>query len=119
MLREAAGEIGAEMLKIGHKLAVGSKSLVGQATSQGAPVVIEDVTQDPNYYPNPLLPETRAEMVVPFKLSDRIIGALDVQSKEANAFSPEVVYIMQILADQLAIATSNAQLFSGTQENLE
>jgi len=118
VLREAAGEIGAEMLKIGHKLAVGSKSLVGQATSQGAPVIIEDVTQDPNYYPNPLLPETRAEMVVPFKLGDRIIGALDVQSKEANAFSPEVVYIMQILADQLAIATSNAQLFSGTQENL-
>ena len=118
VLREAAGEIGAEMLKIGHRLAVGSKSLVGQATSQGVPVVIEDVTRDPNYYPNPLLPETRAEMVVPFKLGDRIIGALDVQSKEANAFSTEVINIMQILADQLAIATSNAELFSGTQENL-
>ena len=118
VLRHAAGEIGAEMLKIGHKLAVGSKSLVGQATGQGVPVVIEDVTQDPNYYPNPLLPETRAEMVVPVKLGDRIIGALDVQSKEANAFSPEVVDIMRILSDQLAIATSNAQLFSSTQENL-
>ncbi len=118
VLSNAAGDIGAEMLKIGHKLAIGSKSLVGQATGQGIPVVIEDVTQDPNYYPNPLLPETRAEMVVPIKLGDRIIGALDVQSKEANAFPPEVVSIMQILADQLAIATSNAQLFSSTQENL-
>ncbi len=118
VLRQAAGEIGAEMLKIGHKLAVGSKSLVGQATGQGIPVVIEDVTEDPNYYPNPLLPETRAEMVVPVKIGDRIIGALDVQSKEVNAFSPEVVDIMQILADQLAIATSNAQLFASTQENL-
>ena len=118
VLRDAAGEIGAEMLKIGHKLAVGSKSLVGQATGQRIPVVIEDVTQDPNYYPNPLLPETRAEMVVPVKLGDQLIGALDVQSKEANAFSSEVVGIMQILSDQLAIATSNALLFSGTQENL-
>jgi GAF domain-containing protein len=118
VLRDAAGEIGAEMIKIGHKLAVGSKSLVGQATGQGIPVIIEDVTQDPNYYPNPLLPDTRAEMVVPVKLGNRIIGALDVQSKEVNAFSPEVVDIMQILSDQLAIATSNAQLFSSTQENL-
>lgn len=118
VLREAAGEIGAEMLKIGHKLAIGSKSLVGQATGQGVPVVIEDVTKDPNYYPNPLLPETRAEMVVPVKLGDRIIGALDVQSTQVNAFPPEVVDVMQILSDQLAIATSNAQLFARTQTNL-
>jgi PAS domain S-box-containing protein len=118
VLREAAGEIGAEMLKIGHKLAIGSKSLVGQATGQGMPVVSGDVTRDPNYYPNPLLPETRAEMVVPVKLGNRIIGALDVQSKDVNAFPPEVVDIMQILADQLAIATSNAQLFASTQETL-
>lgn len=118
VLQQAAGEIGAEMLKIGHKLAVGSKSLVGQATELGVPVVIDDVTEDPNYYPNPLLPETRAEMVVPIKLGERIIGALDVQSKEANAFSPEVVRTIQILSDQLATATSNALLFSSTQENL-
>lgn len=119
ILQEAAGEIGAEMKRIGHKLAVGSKSLVGQATSLGVPVVIDDVTADPNYYPNPLLPETRSEMVVPIQLGSRILGALDVQSKQTHAFSPEVVNVLRILADQLATASSNAMLFGVTQENLK
>ena len=119
VLQEAAGEIGAEMKRIGHKLAVGSRSLVGQATKFGVPVVIDDVTQDRNYYPNPLLPDTRAEMVLPIKIGGRVIGALDVQSTEGNAFSPEVVDTLQILADQLATATSNALLFTTTQKNLQ
>jgi PAS domain S-box-containing protein len=119
ILQEAAGDIGAEMKKLGHKLAVGSKSLVGQATKLGVPVVIDDVTADPNYYPNPLLPETRAEMVIPIKIGNRILGALDVQSKEKSAFSPEVVHTLQILSDQLATASSNALLFATTRENLK
>lgn len=119
ILQEAAGEIGAEMKKIGHKLAVGSKSLVGQATKFGVPVVIDDVTKDRNYYPNPLLPDTRSEMVLPIKIGERIIGALDVQSTTKNAFSPEVVETLQILSDQLATATSNALLLTTTQKNLQ
>ena len=48
-----------------------------------------------------------------------VIGALDVQSREAGAFSSQDVEVLQILADQVALAVSNARLFHQTQSALE
>ncbi|HEY9088656.1 MAG TPA: GAF domain-containing protein [Anaerolineaceae bacterium] len=118
VLRESTGEAGAHMKSAGHKLAVGSSSIVGQATGTGEPIVVGDVTATANYFANPLLPLTRSELAIPLRISDRILGALDVQSTKENAFSQDDINILQILADQLAIAIFNADLFIETQENL-
>lgn len=119
VLRESTGEAGAKMKSSGHKLAVGSSSIVGQATSRVEPVVVNDVTKEKNYYPNPLLPETRSELAIPLKVGTKLIGALDVQSQQANAFTPEDVNILQIMADQLSVAIENADLYAKTQTTLE
>jgi PAS domain S-box-containing protein len=118
VLRESTGEAGSNMKSAGHRLAVGSSSIVGQATGMGETQVENDVTQTPNYYPNPLLPLTRSEMALPLKVGERIVGALDVQSMEVNAFGEDDVKILGILADQLAVAIVNADLFSETEENI-
>lgn len=118
ILRESTGDAGARMKGIGHKLAVGSSSIVGQATSRGEPLVVNEVRKFENYYPNPLLPDTRAEMAIPLKMANRTLGALDVQSTKTNAFTQEDVQTLQILADQLAIAIINAELYTSTQETL-
>lgn len=118
VLEEASGKIGETMKKIGHRLEVGSSSLVGQATAQAKAVVVNDTLSHPDYYPNPLLPETRSEIVVPLKIGSRVLGALDVQSNKINAFSPEDTHTLEILADQLAIALENANLFSKTQDQI-
>jgi PAS domain S-box-containing protein len=118
VLRESTGEAGALMKNAGHKLAVGSQSIVGQATSTGEAMVVNDVTQVLNYYPNPMLPSTRSELAIPLKVGDRVLGAVDVQSIEKDAFSPEDVHILRILADQLAVAIVNANLFVETEENI-
>jgi PAS domain S-box-containing protein len=118
VVRESTGEAGMQMKNTGHKLAVGSQSLVGQATSKGEPIVINDVYKEITHFRNPLLPDTQAEAAVPLKIGDRIIGALDVQSTHTNAFSPEDISILQVLADQLAIAVTNSNLFSEAQDNL-
>ncbi len=39
-----------------------------------------------------------------------MIGALDVQSTQVNAFSEDDITVLQILADQLAIAIQNIRL---------
>ncbi len=62
ILRQSTGEAGAKMMQAGHRLIVGSLSIVGQATGKNQPVVSNDVLNDPSYYPNPLLPGTRAEL---------------------------------------------------------
>ena len=101
-----------------HKLAVGSRSLVGAATAGRKPVVVQDVTADPTHFKNPLLPDTRAEAVIPLLSGDRLIGALDVQSTTPGAFSDEAVQILQTLADQLSVTIENAESFQRTQASL-
>jgi GAF domain-containing protein len=118
VIREATGEAGAQMKRSGHKLGVGSKSVVGYVSGNGESLIVNDTARDTTYYQNPLLPETRAEAALPLKVGDRIVGVLDVQSKQAYAFAEENLRTLQILADQLAIAVVNTELFAETQEHL-
>ena len=118
ILRKSTGEAGARMKAANHKLAVGSKSIVGQSTYLCKPVVVNDVTRDNTYYPNPLLPDTCSELAIPLIVGGKVLGALDVQSIRINSFLPEDIQILQILADQLAIAVFNGNLFAQAQENL-
>jgi GAF domain-containing protein len=118
VVREATGDAGAQLKRAGHKLGIGSKSVVGYVAGHGEPLVVNDTARDTTYYANPLLPETRAEAAMPLKVGDRIVGVLDVQSKQAYAFSDENLRTLQILADQLAIAVINTELFAETQEHL-
>jgi GAF domain-containing protein/HAMP domain-containing protein len=119
VLRAATGDAGKAMLERGHKLKAGETGIVGYATGQGQPRVTLDVSTDPNYYNNPLLPETQSEMALPLRVGERVIGALDVQSRIANAFDEDDVTILQVLADQLAVAIENTRLLQEVQTNLE
>jgi GAF domain-containing protein len=118
IIREATGDAGLQMKRAGYKLAVGSKSMVGYVTQRKEALIVKDVTKDPNYYANPLLPETRAEACLPLKVGERILGVLDVQSQRPYAFTEENIKILQILSDQLAIAVVNSELFAEAQERL-
>jgi PAS domain S-box-containing protein len=67
-----------------------------------------DVLQDPRYLPG--TPETRSELAVPLKVGDRAIGVLDLQSPELDAFSARARHIVEVYAEQAALALENAQL---------
>ncbi|MBX3038227.1 MAG: GAF domain-containing protein [Anaerolineales bacterium] len=118
VIREATGEAGAQMKRAGHKIGVGSKSIVGFVTGRGETLVVNDTSKDATYYANPLLPDTRAEAAIPLRVGDRILGALDVQSTKPYSFSEDNLRSLQILADQLAVAVANTELFAETQEHL-
>ena len=118
IIREATGEAGAQMKRASHKLGVGSKSVVGYVAGNGESLIVNDTARDATYYANPLLPDTRAEAAIALKIGDRIVGVLDVQSKQAFAFDENNLRTLQILADQLAIAVVNSELFAETQEHL-
>jgi len=115
VLRAATGEAGRILVQQGHKLRVGSNSIIGYVTAHNAPRTVSDVTGDPAYFQNELLADTRSELAVPLRLGKRIIGALGVQSARRNAFSNDDVAILQILADQVAVAIQNTRLFANEQ----
>lgn len=118
VIREATGEAGAQLKRSGHKLGVGSKSIVGYVAGRGEPLIVNDAIKDATYYANPLLPDTRSEAAIPLKVGERIVGALDVQSIHPFAFSEDNMRTLQILADQMAVAVVNSELFAETQEHL-
>ncbi len=116
------GTRGQQLLERGHKLAVGSDSVIGRVTASNRALVVNDVFNvDPNipHRVNPLLPDTRAEMAVPLQLGDSVIGALDIQSTTMNAFQPEEVRVFQMIADQIAVAIQNVRLLIQSQERFQ
>ncbi len=94
-----------------NAMEVGGNSLIGQVTSTGEPRNAYDVTKDAFHAIDPDLPDTRSELAIPIKIGGRVIGALDVQSTELAAFGPDDIAVLSLLADQLAIAIENAQLY--------
>jgi GAF domain-containing protein len=70
-------------------------------------------------FANPLLPETRSEMALPLRVSERVFGALDIQSAQAMAFDDNDITVLQGMADQIAVALENAWLFQQSQSSLK
>jgi GAF domain-containing protein/HAMP domain-containing protein len=119
LLSAAAGEAGKEMLAHGHKLKVGEVGLVGYVTSTGQPRHAHDVGIDAVHFKNPLLPQTRSEVVLPLRTGTKIIGAVDVQSAEPGAFDDETIEVLQTMTDQLAVAIENARLIQQMERTVK
>ncbi|MEP0804047.1 MAG: GAF domain-containing protein [Chloroflexota bacterium] len=109
---------GQRMLARGHRLKVGAKGLVGYAAGTGKPRIALDTGADAVFFNNPDLPETRSEIALPLRAGEMIIGVLDVQSTQPNAFGDEDIAILTILADQVSIAIQNARQNEETRQAL-
>lgn len=119
----STGAAGRELLARRHRLGVGSHSVIGRVTLSNAFVLINDTQTEPGHAFNALLPDTRAELALPMQVAgdageQRVIGALDVQSVHAGAFSDTDVQALQALANQLAVTIRNAQLFAAQESSV-
>lgn len=117
-LVSSTGKIGEQLLTKGHRLAVGSQSVIGRVTQIGEPVIALDTDRDVVHSHNELLPSTRSEMALPILDGDRIIGALDVQSTRSNAFRSADIQALQVMSNQLGTAIRNAQLFAAQEASV-
>lgn len=118
ILRAANSEGGQRMLARNHKLEVGQSGIVGFVVASGQPRIALDVGTDAVYFDNPDLYETRSEIALPLQYAGQIIGALDVQSTEANAFTRDDVEVLTTLANQVAVAINNALAIEEAQRTL-
>nr|MBP7689588.1 GAF domain-containing protein [Thermoflexales bacterium] len=118
VLREANGEAGRTLKERRHQLEVGGQSMVGYVTARRTARIALDVGADAMRFANPLLPDTRSEIALPLIVGDRVLGALDVQSTQAAAFDEASAAVLQSMADQIAVALSNAEQFAETRNAL-
>lgn len=119
LLAASNSEGGRRMLEKKHALKVGETGIVGYVAESLRARIALDVGSDAVFFNNPDLPETRSEMALPLVASGQILGILDVQSTEARAFTEDDIATIQVLADQIAIAIQNANLFSETERALD
>lgn len=114
------GEAGRQLLARGHKIAIGTQTVIGQVTSTAKPVIVNNTTTGKGKHGfNALLAATRAEMGLPLIIGQEVIGVLDIQSAEENVFHEEDLAAYELLADQLAVAINKANLLAESQRRIE
>lgn len=111
-------EAGKEMIAANYKIRVGEIGSIGRVAATGEPRITLDTRLDSIAPVNPLLPATRSEMVLALKAENRVIGILDIQSDQVQAFKQDDIAIMQVIADQLATAIERTRLLQEVAENL-
>ena len=122
ILTAGAGEPGRQMVAEGRTIPLSrEQSLVARAARERQGITVNDVTQAPDFLPNPLLPNTRSELAVPMTVGGNVIGVFDIQSDQVGRFTDSDVNIQTTLAAQLAASVQNARSFekSKTQADLE
>ncbi len=117
VMRTRAGDF-AHFFPPDHRLKLG-QGMVGSVGFHGETLLANDVDAEPRYvnlYPDVIT--TRSELSVPIRVGEAIVGVLDVQSPQLNAFDENDVMVMETLADQVAVAIENAQLYEAVQREL-
>jgi GAF domain-containing protein len=106
------------MLAQGHAIPQG-KGLVGRAAASNEVVLVPDVSQAEEWLPNPLLPETEAEIAVPITSGEQVLGVLDVQHNIRGSLHQEDADLLSSIANQVAIALQNARQYTQAQARAE
>ncbi len=119
VLTASNSEGGRKMIARNHRVAINENSIVGYAGKSGQPRLALDTGEDSTYSTNPDLSPTRSELALPLVIGSEIIGILDVQSTEKNAFSIEDINVMSTLARQVSTAIQNARAYQQTREALK
>lgn len=112
------GEAGRIMLANNHQIEAG-KGLVGRAGQAKLAVLVPDTSQDAGWLPNPLLPDTKAETAVPIMSGEQVLGVLDVQHNQTGGLDQVDVNLLQSIANQVAVALRNANLYDEAQKQAE
>jgi len=120
VLAAGAGEPGRAMVAEGHSIPLGrEQSLVARAARERQGVTVNDVTQAPDFLPNPLLPDTRSELAVPMIAGGNVLGVFDIQSEQVGRFTESDVNIQTTLAAQLATSIQNVRSFERSRKDAE
>jgi PAS domain S-box-containing protein len=108
VLNEATDE--SEQLTKGYGLSFDEASVVGQAGTQHQKRLLRYATEPPPPRDTRLTPDVRAQLVLPLIAGSRLVGLLDMQCLNPDAFQPEDVAVLEALAGQIAYAIERMQL---------
>ena len=116
LLNEKAQELRMR-LQIGHSAEVAErlrikvgKGITGQAVERREAVLVNDVSKEPNYINAHAA--VRSELAIPMIVKKRVVGVLDLQSRELGYFTEEHRRVLTLLAARIATGIENARLYT-------
>lgn len=118
VLKAGTGDPGREMVARDHRIKLG-EGMIGWSILNSKARISQQVAEDPVRLSTAFLPNTQSEAAIPLRSRGQVIGALTIQSETPFAFDEASVAIFQTMADQIAVAIDNAQLFEALQRTLE
>jgi sigma-B regulation protein RsbU (phosphoserine phosphatase) len=93
------------------------QGITGISAGERRTIRVADTLNDPRYIQCEAGVVVRSELVVPLLLQDRLIGVLDLESTDPNAFTAEHERMLATLGSYIAIALENARLYEGARES--
>ncbi len=113
MLNCAAGaNADGQIIELRHDIRLNAvPNVIALAARTRELTMVNDVQQSSH----PAFPDTKSELAIPMMLGNRLLGIFDLQSEQLNRFGREEINVLKTLAEQIAIAVRNAQLFANVQ----
>ncbi|MGH9740452.1 MAG: SpoIIE family protein phosphatase [Candidatus Acidiferrales bacterium] len=109
---------------IGHRVEVVENwripigdGIIGAAAAIGQAIRVGDVSKDPRYLT--AVDEVRSELAVPLIVRGRVIGVMDIESRQLDYFTPAQQTILSLVADRIGPAVENAQLYENAQKQAQ
>jgi putative methionine-R-sulfoxide reductase with GAF domain len=118
VLAGATGEGGKALLDKKHSLSI-ERGLVGRSARTKSAVLVPDTSKDSEWLPNPLLPDTKAEIAIPILLGQTLLGVLDMQDDVTGDIYPEDIEYLTAISNQTAIALQNSRSLAQAQKKAE
>jgi signal transduction histidine kinase len=117
VVAKASGPTGVEVQGSHHTISIADpNSLVARAARTGKIITIDNVREITGWQPDPLLPDTQAEMAVPIIWEGEVLGVLHVQENKVAGLDEGDANLLRSLANQVGVALTNAWLFDQTQQ---
>ena len=95
------------------------QGLVGWVAQNARTALVANATLDERYYDDGVLNETRAELTVPLIMERRVVGVLDIQSDQTDAFTHDDTIVLETLASQVALAIQEAESYAAERRQRE
>jgi serine phosphatase RsbU (regulator of sigma subunit)/putative methionine-R-sulfoxide reductase with GAF domain len=95
------------------------RGIIGTVARSGEEILANDVEKEPRFISIDTLPLTRAEVSLPLKIDEEVVGVLDIQSSQADVFHEYDMLVLRSLADNIALAMEGARLYCGLQRRMD
>ncbi|MCB0190497.1 MAG: GAF domain-containing protein [Anaerolineae bacterium] len=118
LVRVAFGA-GVNSLPVGKTISL-KNSAIGLVITQGQPMIRNNILADIRFSEDEEIigHGNHSEMIIPLRVKRLVIGTWNIGHQQIGAYNPDDLGVVQSMADQLALAIENAQLFEQAQQEI-